>query len=148
MIVEINLGTSSAEDWRPVQDISPGQRATALLALALAGGSDPLIIDQPEDDLDNRYIFEEVVQVLARVCETRQVIVATHNANITVPRAHTDYVAVGASYGKSSLMPVTVIWHSPDGRTATLADVSDPPTISSEPKHRMSFTVKRHVPGS
>jgi ABC-type cobalamin/Fe3+-siderophores transport system ATPase subunit len=82
--VEINLGSPSVEDWRPIQQISPGQRATALLALALAGGTEPLVVDQPEDDLDNRYIFEEVVQVLARVCETRQVIVATHNANIPI----------------------------------------------------------------
>jgi hypothetical protein len=50
----------------------------------MAAGNEPLIIDQPEDDLDNRYIFAEVVQVLARVCEGRQVIVATHNANIPI----------------------------------------------------------------
>ena len=42
------------------------------------------MIDQPEDDLDNRYIYDEVVRVLSRVCEGRQVIVATHNANIPV----------------------------------------------------------------
>jgi len=65
-------------------DVSPGQRATALLALALAGGREPLIIDQPEDDLDNRYIYDEVVKVLADVCQERQVIVATHNANLPV----------------------------------------------------------------
>jgi ABC-type cobalamin/Fe3+-siderophores transport system ATPase subunit len=56
----------------------------ALLALALASGTEPLLIDQPEDDLDNRYIYEEVVKVLSRVCEGRQVIVATHNANIPI----------------------------------------------------------------
>lgn len=42
------------------------------------------MIDQPEDDLDNRYIYDEVVKVLAKVCESRQVIVATHNANIPI----------------------------------------------------------------
>lgn len=84
VLIEINLGKSPNDDWRPIKDISPGQRATALLALALAAGQEPLLIDQPEDDLDNRYIFDEVVQVLARVCETRQVIVATHNANIPI----------------------------------------------------------------
>ena len=45
---------------------------------------EPLIIDQPEDDLDNQHIYEDIVRVLAEVCQARQVIVATHNANIPV----------------------------------------------------------------
>ncbi len=82
--VEIDLASGGSPDWRPITDLSPGQRATALLALALASGTSPLLIDQPEDDLDNRFIFEQVVKLLARVCEGRQVIVATHNANIPI----------------------------------------------------------------
>lgn len=80
--MEPSDGTSGA--WRSVAKVSPGQRATASLALALAVGQEPLIIDQPEDDLDNRYIYDEVVKTLAAVCEHRQVIVATHNANTPV----------------------------------------------------------------
>jgi DNA repair exonuclease SbcCD ATPase subunit len=82
--VQIDLAASGAPDWRPIAELSPGQRATALLALALASGQGPLVIDQPEDDLDNRFIFEQVVKLLAKVCEGRQVIVATHNANIPI----------------------------------------------------------------
>jgi ABC-type cobalamin/Fe3+-siderophores transport system ATPase subunit len=83
--VEVNLAAPDGDDaWHDVTEVSPGQRATALLALALAGGREPLIIDQPEDDLDNQYIYDEVVKVLARVCESRQVVVATHNANIPI----------------------------------------------------------------
>jgi hypothetical protein len=44
----------------------------------------PLVIDQPEDDLDNEFIFREIVQTLRRQKERRQFIVATHNANIPV----------------------------------------------------------------
>jgi hypothetical protein len=84
VVVEIDLGGPGAEAWSPIDQVSPGQRAMALLALALASGTEPLVIDQPEDDLDNRYIYDEVVKVLSRVCEGRQVIVATHNANIPV----------------------------------------------------------------
>jgi len=80
----VDLGAPGAEAWTPIDEVSPGQRAMALLALALASGTEPLVIDQPEDDLDNRYIYDEVVGVLSRVCESRQVIVATHNANIPV----------------------------------------------------------------
>ena len=84
VVVEVDLGAAGAESWASIDEVSPGQRAMALLALALASGEEPLVIDQPEDDLDNRYIYDEVVGVLSRVCETRQVIVATHNANIPV----------------------------------------------------------------
>lgn len=82
--IEINVGSSVQEQWIDIDHASPGQRATAMLALALSSGEEPLIIDQPEDDLDNRYIYEEVVKVLGRVCGERQVIIATHNANIPV----------------------------------------------------------------
>jgi predicted ATP-dependent endonuclease of OLD family len=44
----------------------------------------PLVIDQPEDHLDSAFIYDAVVQTLRRVKERRQVIVATHNANIAV----------------------------------------------------------------
>jgi hypothetical protein len=81
---EVNLGTPGAETWKPVTGVSPGQRATALLALVLLSSDEPLIIDQPEDDLDNQHIYEDIVRVLADVCQNRQVIVATHNANIPV----------------------------------------------------------------
>ena len=81
---EVNLGVGGAETWRPVSSVSPGQRATALLALVLLSSGEPLLIDQPEDDLDNQHIYEDIVRVLADVCQNRQVIVATHNANIPV----------------------------------------------------------------
>jgi hypothetical protein len=44
----------------------------------------PLIIDQPEDDLDNQFIFDEIVQTLRREKESRQFLIATHNANLPV----------------------------------------------------------------
>ncbi|MGD9891605.1 MAG: AAA family ATPase, partial [Dehalococcoidia bacterium] len=82
--VETDIGADGPSKWVSVDEVSPGQRATALLSLVLVAGDEPLIIDQPEDDLDNRHIYEEIVSVLAKVSERRQVIVATHNANIPV----------------------------------------------------------------
>lgn len=102
--VEIDLGPPGAEVWEDVKEVSPGQRATALLALALASGNEPLIIDQPEDDLDNRYIYEEVVRVLAEVCQSRQVIVATHNANIPVLGDAEMILALDAQANRSSVL--------------------------------------------
>ena len=64
--------------------LSTGQKCTAILSLILIERNVPLIIDQPEDDLDNEFIFREIVQTLKREKEHRQFIVATHNANIPV----------------------------------------------------------------
>jgi len=50
----------------------------------LAESNLPLIIDQPEDDLDNAFIFSSIVATLRSIKERRQVIVVTHNANIAV----------------------------------------------------------------
>ena len=104
VIVEINLGTENSENWTSIQAVSPGQRATALLALALVSGSSPLLIDQPEDDLDNRYIYDEVVKVLRSVCKTRQVIVATHNANVAVLGDAELVLALDASSGQGQML--------------------------------------------
>jgi hypothetical protein len=64
--------------------LSTGQKSTAILSIILVERDAPLVIDQPEDDLDNEFIFREIVQTLRRQKERRQFIVATHNANIPV----------------------------------------------------------------
>lgn len=69
----------------PVVQLSDGQRHTILLTIAvLADSNVPLVIDQPEDDLDNAFIFTSIVTTLRAVKERRQVILVTHNANIAV----------------------------------------------------------------
>ncbi|WP_431897598.1 TrlF family AAA-like ATPase [Nonomuraea sp. bgisy101] len=82
--LELNLGTKQAENWRALDRLSTGQKATALLLILLQEGSAPLIIDQPEDDLDNRFIYDEIVPKIRSCKIKRQLIFATHNANIPV----------------------------------------------------------------
>jgi len=69
---------------RPLNELSPGQRCSAVLPILLLNGRSPLIIDQPEDNLDNRLIRQVIVNVLGSIKLRRQVIVATHNPNIPV----------------------------------------------------------------
>jgi len=64
--------------------LSTGQRCTAILSLLLVERNTPLVIDQPEDDLDNQFVFDEIVTTLRREKERRQFLIATHNANIPV----------------------------------------------------------------
>lgn len=70
--------------FRPIEQGSIGQRSTAILALLLTAGDQPLLIDQPEDDLDNQYVYDVVVDLLRKRKFSRQIIIATHNANIPV----------------------------------------------------------------
>jgi len=68
-----------------VRQLSDGQRHTILLTIAMLAESNvPLVIDQPEDDLDNAFIFSSIVTTLRAIKEKRQVILVTHNANIAV----------------------------------------------------------------
>ncbi|REG15002.1 TrlF family AAA-like ATPase [Roseateles depolymerans] len=65
--------------------LSLGQQQSVLLALMLSADTDrPLIIDQPEDNLDGEFIYSTLVPVLRRAKERRQVIIVTHNANVAV----------------------------------------------------------------
>lgn len=66
------------------KSLSEGQRNTALLNLILAQGSGPIVIDQPEDELDSNYIFSDLVPLLRHTKNSRQLILATHNANLPV----------------------------------------------------------------
>ena len=82
--VSLNVGDAAHEEFRPLHRLSAGQKSTAILLLALLESDGPLILDQPEDDLDNRFIYDDVVQRLRGAKEQRQFIIATHNANIPV----------------------------------------------------------------
>ena len=83
----IQLNTAPAGDppvWRALEDLSKGQKATAILLLLLLESDAPLVVDQPEDDLDNRFITDGVVPRMRDEKRRRQFIFSTHNANIPV----------------------------------------------------------------
>ena len=83
--VELNVAGKDAEPtWRKLADLSAGQRATAVLLLLLLESPAPLVVDQPEDDLDNRFIYDSIVPRIRSEKHQRQYIFATHNANIPV----------------------------------------------------------------
>lgn len=75
---------TNAGDWKALSNASAGQKTAAILTLILSEGNKPLILDQPEDDLDNYLIYDLVVDQLRKSKESRQIITVTHNANIPV----------------------------------------------------------------
>jgi predicted ATPase len=69
---------------KSVETLSKGQKATALLPLILRPLPYPLLFDQPEDDLDNKFIFNSLIKTVRMLKVRRQIIFVTHNANIPV----------------------------------------------------------------
>jgi ABC-type lipoprotein export system ATPase subunit len=81
----LNMSHGQAEaNFRPLNKLSTGQQCTAILHMLLLENVDPLIMDQPEDNLDNAFIAEHIVHELRVAKTSRQFLFATHNANIPV----------------------------------------------------------------
>ncbi len=74
----------SSGAWKKLAQGSPGQQTAALLAFILGYGTEPILLDQPEDDLDTTLVYDLLVRRLRETKTIRQVIVVTHNANIVV----------------------------------------------------------------
>lgn len=84
-MVELNTSSEGGtETWQTIEALSTGQKATAVLLLLLLESEAPLVVDQPEDDLDNRFITEGVVPTMKDEKRKRQFVFSTHNANIPV----------------------------------------------------------------
>jgi hypothetical protein len=97
--IELNVSSGPEPIYKDASDLSRGQKCTALLPLLLARRNAPLIIDQPEDNLDNHFIYETVVNSIKRMKRRRQMVFITHNANIPV-LAEVDLIVVMNSDGK------------------------------------------------
>ncbi|MCB4205596.1 hypothetical protein LF845_11650, partial [Deferribacterales bacterium Es71-Z0220] len=80
------INYSVTYDGDKISDMSQGKKSFVLLRLIieLDNSKCPLLIDQPEDDLDNRSIYNEIVKFLKEKKKERQIIIVTHNANLAV----------------------------------------------------------------
>ncbi|MEF2490909.1 AAA family ATPase [Pseudomonas aeruginosa] len=81
----LNVAHGQADPvFRPLNKLSTGQQCTAILHMLLLENVDPLLMDQPEDNLDNAFIADRIVTELREAKTSRQFLFATHNANIPV----------------------------------------------------------------
>ncbi|HLG56082.1 MAG TPA: hypothetical protein VI485_12180 [Vicinamibacterales bacterium] len=69
---------------KPLSELSVGQKAAALLIIGLSDGRFPIVIDQPEDSLDLRSIWDDVCLTLRGAKERRQFVFTTHNSSVAV----------------------------------------------------------------
>ncbi len=86
-LVTVEYKPNGSNNFTPVDQGSPGQKTAALLAIILQMGNEPLLLDQPEDDLENKLIKNLAVETLKEIKRHRQLIISTHNANIVVTSA-------------------------------------------------------------
>ncbi len=88
-------------DFRPLSELSTGQKCTAMLIIALSDGNQPIVIDQPEDSLDIKSVWQDMCKKLRKGKETRQFIFTTHNSSLAVASDTDKYIIVegGSSTG-------------------------------------------------
>lgn len=82
--IEVQYKPTDKSPFKSLSTASAGQKTTAILTFILSYGNTPLILDQPEDDLDNKLVYDLIVDRLKKAKDNRQLIVVTHNANIPV----------------------------------------------------------------
>jgi len=82
--IKLNKGSEHEPNYKNTENLSVGERCTAILMIILIHKAYPLIIDQPEDDLDNEFVTTEIVPKIRQQKGKRQCIIATHDANIPV----------------------------------------------------------------
>ncbi|MGZ4969265.1 MAG: TrlF family AAA-like ATPase [Methylobacter sp.] len=82
--VTLEYRPSKNKPYKNINQASAGQKTAAMLSFLLVHGDEPLLLDQPEDDLDNALVSELVVEQLRKNKVRRQLLVVTHNANIVV----------------------------------------------------------------
>jgi energy-coupling factor transporter ATP-binding protein EcfA2 len=109
----INISYGIEYDGIDIRKLSPGTRGIVLLLLYLAlddGDDRPLIIDQPEENLDPKSVFEELVTLFIEAKSKRQVIIVTHNANLVI-NTDADQIIVAQSgpHASGSLPSITYI---------------------------------------
>jgi ABC-type lipoprotein export system ATPase subunit len=80
----VDFALLDGKDYKVTGYLSMGQRCTVVLPLLLAEDRDSILLDQPEDHLDNAFIVDTLVEALRERTKSGQVIVATHNANVPV----------------------------------------------------------------
>ncbi len=108
---------------RPLSELSGGKRVNLMLSLLLETADNrPLVIDQPEDELDNRFLFETLLPALGRLKGRRQVILATHNANIVVNGDADQIIQLDAS-AQHGYVAVSGAIENPDVRDAIVQTV-------------------------
>lgn len=92
----VTLRLLDGGEYKPTTRLSTGQRCTVVLAILLSHRDRPIVVDQPEDNLDNAFVVETLVRSIVSASSATQLIVTTHNANIPVLGDASKVVVLGS----------------------------------------------------
>ena len=92
------------EEFTPIGQLSAGQRCTAVFPLLMRLQEGPLIVDQPEDNLDNRHIADSIAPALSSDKQSRQITFTSHNANLVV-LTDSEHIAMFEGQGSTGIVP-------------------------------------------
>ena len=102
--IKYNIGDNRKVNFVPLKNLSTGQKCTAMVILSLSEGIMPIIIDQPEDSLDIRAIWEDMCTKLRSGKELRQFIFTTHNSSVAVASDTDKFMIMTASATKGEIV--------------------------------------------
>jgi len=141
--LEVQYRPREGDSFRPIAQGSPGQKTAALLAFLLSYGTEPILLDQPEDDLDNQLIYNLVTRQLVGNKPHRQVIVVTHNANIVV-NGDAELVVALKSVGGQTQIDAHGGLQQDDVRR-TICDIMEGGEVAFEKRYRRIKEGLHHV---
>ena len=98
---EVILETLHGTVWKDTAECSPGQRSGAILPILLLQGDTPLLVDQPDDNVDPDFMCNAILPRIAALRGKRQFVFVTHHANVAV-LSGAEQIALIASDGKSA----------------------------------------------
>ncbi len=113
------------EPFSPIDQLSAGQRCTAIFPILLKLKDGPLVVDQPEDNLDNRHIAKNVSPVLVTDKRVRQIILTSHNANLVVLSDPESISVFEAVDGRGAVSIAGFLSHRSSAVTEHVLDILD-----------------------
>jgi DNA repair ATPase RecN len=102
--IKYDIADNQMKNFVPLKNLSTGQKCTAMVILALSDGIMPIVIDQPEDSLDIRAIWDDMCCKLRSGKELRQFIFTTHNSSVAVASDTDKFMIITASATKGEVV--------------------------------------------
>jgi ABC-type Mn2+/Zn2+ transport system ATPase subunit len=122
--LEAQGGRGDAQ-YKPINELSAGQRCTAVFPILLKLENAPLLIDQPEDNLDNRHIANKVANSVLDNKKIRQMLFTSHNANLVVMSDPENIIAFEAMSGNGTIDEQGFLAHPGSRIMPSVLDILD-----------------------
>lgn len=109
---DVVLELLDGNDYKEIQQLSVGQRCTVILPIVLEHSNRTVVLDQPEDHLDNAFVVDTLIKSIRQKKDSTQLLFTTHNANIPV-LGEADNVIVMKSNGQRGYVAETGALNNP-----------------------------------